>query len=253
MADRKSDLQAAGSLIRKAIKSADLGSTLPPETRAAARLLIANSAGLSDRIKELASDISHSNFVVIQGKRCKLLAMVYASEGRAGTVPLPLGKLEARAAKRAPRASKHPPNRQKVLGVCRQLVADQILEFRQSYWAEHFSLVRLSCATGKTPPKYPRCPISGKSLWSGKAHVDHVVPFVQLVADWAAACGVDLASLSPRQLRKPVDWRSATLGEDWLDFSWAKWHKDYAQLQLISASANLSKGCKPASVQSEPR
>lgn len=214
------------------------------------RQQIAESTALSERVKQLACD---AWFTVrpVGARRTRMLHLLYdtqTAEGEAGSrgaLPLSLAKLEARPATRKS-TKRSSPQRNKVLAACRSIVQPQIDKYRANFWASHFAAVELAVANGEAVPKYPRCRLSGKSLRSNATHVDHVKPFVLLVAEWLARLGIDLNG-EDAKLPQPKQSRLLSrmaLGEDWLDESWAQYHSSHAVLELVYAKANLSKGAK---------
>lgn len=137
---------------------------------------------------------------------------------------------------------KPPSNRALVMQACRELIAKQIVDYRDSFWKDYSDSVERAKELGLTPPSPPLCPESGKRLTSGCVHVDHVVPFVDLVLQWAVENELDLDSLKTVQRRKPHSHRA--FASRAFDESWREYHQTHAVLQLLRAEANLAKGAK---------
>jgi hypothetical protein len=120
--------------------------------------------------------------------------------------------------------------RQKLMAVCRDIVAPQIKEYRANFW-------KLQADTRSVA----LCPLSKVNLLRcGQTDVDHVYPFVSLVENWLEAlclCEDDFEIRGSRQLGR------ATLGNA-LDRSWYNYHAKHAKLQLTAHRANLQKGTK---------
>ena len=210
---------------------------------------IADSSQLSDRVKQLAAAGSAVSWFAVRpvgARKTRMLHLLYAEpNGNRGAVPISLAKLQARPPKRAPSTRKladgstNTPKRKQALAICRALIGDQIADFRTNFWATHFAAVRAAVAAGEDSPRYPRCRLSGRSLWSNKSHVDHQYPFLLLVNDWLAVQCLTFDQLSP----KP---RKCSLGSEALDASWSHYHQQHAVLELLYAQANLQKGAKVA-------
>jgi len=113
----------------------------------------------------------------------------------------------------------------KVIKAMRNLVSGQISEYRQNY--------RKAC---KIDARLLICPLSGVDMRYCKTHVDHVYPFSLLVKDWANLLRLDLAKIDLN--------RQGLFKDDKLAESWLEYHKSNAKLQLVSQSANCSKGAK---------
>lgn len=116
-------------------------------------------------------------------------------------------------------------NKAKALSAMRDMVADQLAAYRairQASLGVDFS-----------------CPLSGKDLRKVKTHVDHYsVSFKKLVEDWCRLNSVDLKTvkLSGRTQKKFKDEK--------LTISWQAYHRLHADLRLVEAKANCSKGAK---------
>ena len=204
---------------------------------------IADSSQLSDRVKQLAAAGSAVSWFAVRpvgARKTRMLHLLYVElDGNRGAVPISLAKLRARVSTRKPRATTNTPKRKQALAICRSLIGDQIADFRTNFWAAHFAAVRAAVAAGEDSPRYPRCRLSGRSLWSNKSHVDHCKPFLLLVNEWLAVQGLTFEQLSPKS-------RKCSLGSEALDASWSHYHRQHAVLELLYAQANLQKGAKVA-------
>lgn len=200
---------------------------------------VLDSSAFSQTVKDRADGSEWYTVRPVGYRKTKMLHICYAKDLETGAVPLALGKLEARLSNRKS-TKKSTPIRNKVLGACRAIIGPQILDYRTSFWAAHFKLVRAQVAAKEPISGYPRCEVSGKSLWSNKTHVDHVYPFVRMVNDWLAEISLDFGQINCVASRK---LKRLSMGED-LDKSWADYHAKHAKLRLIEAKANMSKGAK---------
>ncbi len=66
------------------------------------------------------------------------------------------------------------------------------------------------------------CPLSGREFGIAQSHVDHVVPFEDMVVEWEAITEEDY---SPKSLKAFVEW-----------------HRQHALLRCTDATANLMRG-----------
>ena len=118
-------------------------------------------------------------------------------------------------------------NKQKVYACMRELIGEQIADYRVRRKATlHVDFV---------------CPLSGVDLRKSKAlHVDHYsIAFSKLVADW---CKLEKVNLN--QIK--IQGRAGKLCfvEPRLNQSWRRYHATHADLQLVDSTANLQKGKK---------
>jgi hypothetical protein len=202
------------------------------------------STQLTDRQKEIAVDSQTwycVRSVCWSGRKLKCLHMCYPD--CAIGLPLTLSKLEARpATRKSTRTSTDA--RDLVLAALRDIIRPQIDAFRTDFWQKYEHRVSVAVAMQMSPPAYPRCALSGKSLKSCKTHVDHdVVPFVRLAEAWVALTGQTFEHIAA-SVRKSRKLSRYTLGSSLADDSWAQYHSDNAKLQLVNARANMSKGCR---------
>ena len=164
----------------------------------------------------------------IFGRRMKTVFITYGST----SIPVVATKLYAAKKKRGcktcgqTRCFKTANNR-----LMREVVKDQIKRFRSKI-ARRVTKLRVigdkrTAAEAEEFRTLTTCALSGKPLL--KTHVDHVVPFVELVRLWAEDKGLNLCE-------KRLNMRD-------LD-DWSTYHDDNAVLQLTDATANMRAGAK---------
>lgn len=221
--------------IRQILKQYRPGAMLSSADSATVRAEVLASVAFSDRVKAHADGNEWYCIRKIGQYGTKTLHLCWPG----GAVPLPLGKLDKKTETKPSKRRRSTDARDKVLAACRAVIQDQIEDFRSEFWKQHFDKVQKAAADGEPIPKYPRCELSGKSLWSNKTHVDHVYPFVRMVDDWLASIGKSFDDIAVKQSRK---LKRLTMGE--YDESWWTYHKDFAKLRLVEARANMSKGAK---------
>lgn len=90
---------------------------------------------------------------------------------------------------------------------CRLAIKPQIDQFRHTFF-----LIE----------REPMCPLSGVPLTPSTTHVDHVVPFEDLVQSWETMTNNDYSAKSVK--------------------AFAEWHKGHAVLRCIDRTANLQRG-----------
>lgn len=206
---------------------------------------VLESIEFTDRQKQLSS---HEDTwftvrsVCWSGRKLKCIHMCYPE--CATGLPLTLGKLEARPAKRKATPRKSTNSRDLVLAALRDIIRPQIVAFRSDFWKRYETRVKCALSMSMDPPSYPRCPLSGKNLKTCQTHVDHdVIPFVRLAETWVSATGQSYDQIA-KGIRKVRKLGRYTLGSDLADKSWYNFHLDNATLQLTNAKANMSKGAK---------
>lgn len=82
----------------------------------------------------------------------------------------------------------------------------------------------------------PKCPIARTILTSGNSEVDHIAPltFDKLLHDFTKANGIDPSSV----VIGSIDGTIAYFVDEELSANWASYHKERAQLRLISKEKN---------------
>jgi hypothetical protein len=117
-------------------------------------------------------------------------------------------------------------NKREALMAMRQIIEPQIKTFRQSVLRQ-------------IKKKPLRCPVSHDFLEAAEFHIDHRYPFKNLVQEWCRDMHVDLENLQVYCRGTKCYMRETDLAESWFDY-----HMMHAQLQALSAKANLEKGAK---------
>lgn len=117
------------------------------------------------------------------------------------------------------------PHGQKVTSAFRAAIESDIFKFKQE---------RFDAAGGEL-----HCPITGEALGFVGAHVDHAPPdtFANLLADFLAGEGVDLASLAVKP--SADNTYSDRLCDVALENRWIEFHRFNAVLRVVSRTANL--------------
>jgi hypothetical protein len=117
-------------------------------------------------------------------------------------------------------------NKKDALVAMRQIIEPQIKTFRLS----------VNRQLKKKPLK---CAMSGEFINSGEFHIDHRYPFKNLVEEWCREEKVDLERIDVYCRGTKCYFKDSDLAERWFDY-----HMMNAQLQALSAKANLEKGSK---------
>ena len=117
-------------------------------------------------------------------------------------------------------------NKREALIAMRQIIDPQITTFRKS-------------VNRQLKKKPMRCPISNDFLEASMFHIDHQYPFKNLVEEWCREEHVDLERVDVHCRGTKCYFRDTDLAERWFDY-----HMMHAQLQVLSAKANLKKGAK---------
>jgi hypothetical protein len=117
-------------------------------------------------------------------------------------------------------------NKREALIAMRQIIDPQIKTYRLS----------VNRQLKKKPMK---CPISGDFIEAAMFHIDHRYPFKNLVEEWCREEHVDLERIDVHCRGTKCYFRNTDLAESWFDY-----HMMHAQLQVLSARANLEKGAK---------
>lgn len=117
-------------------------------------------------------------------------------------------------------------NRKDAIVAMRQIIEPQIRMYR-------LSVLR------QLKKKPLRCPISGDFIEATLFHIDHRYPFKNLVEEWCREMRVDLERVDVYCRGTKCYMRDTDLAESFFDY-----HMMHAQLQALSAKANLEKGAK---------
>jgi hypothetical protein len=111
-----------------------------------------------------------------------------------------------------------PSDREIVARVARLTIRSQIDDFRAT-----------------SPPMW--CHLCGQVI-NGPGHVDHVVPFVDLLDDWLNKVGGESAVANA--IENPIDGNPRFTDGD-LEGSWFHWHRERAELAMAHVNCNLSR------------
>jgi hypothetical protein len=112
---------------------------------------------------------------------------------------------------------------------CREAILDQKMQFKDAQW----------------PPRdlQPRtCPITQKKFSRDQAHIDHTPPqtLVALVDDWLRSEDLSIEDVA---IDCTGDMRSVdTFDDESQRASWQAYHRNHANLRVISAGGNLLQG-----------
>lgn len=117
-------------------------------------------------------------------------------------------------------------NKKEALVALRQIIEPQIISYRKSVLRQM-----------KRKPL--RCPVSLDFLETTSFHIDHKFPFKNLVIEWCREEKIDLENVDVYCRGTKCYLRDTTLAESWFDY-----HMINADLQALSAKANLQKGSK---------
>lgn len=159
-----------------------------------------------------------------QGRAVKGIVMVTSRSKR--EVWLGKGQVVDALFPRAVAIPEYKQNKKDALVAMRQIIEPQIKTFRMS----------VNRQLKKKPLK---CAMSGEFINSGEFHIDHRYPFKNLVEEWCREEKVDLERIDVYCRGTKCYFKDSSLAESWFDY-----HMMNAQLQALSAKANLEKGSK---------
>jgi len=159
-----------------------------------------------------------------QGKAVRGVVMVTSKSKR--EIWLGKGKVVDELFPREVAVPEYKQNKKDALVAMRQIIDPQIKTFRLS----------VNRQLKKKPLK---CAVSGEFINSGEFHIDHRYPFKNLVEEWCREMKVDLERVDVYCRGTKCYMRDTDLAESWFDY-----HMMNAQLQALSAKANLEKGSK---------
>lgn len=120
-------------------------------------------------------------------------------------------------------------HRKAVLKALRQIIEPQIKQYR-------LAVRRQIKGTGRYKL---RCAITGESLDHGEFHIDHKIPFKLIVEDWCREICKDLEQIEVVCRGTSCKLADIKLAENFFDY-----HLLHSQLQVVTVTANLSKGSK---------
>lgn len=159
-----------------------------------------------------------------QGKAVRGIVMVTSRSKR--EIWLGKGKVIEELFPRPVQVPEYKQNKKDALVAMRQIIDPQIKTFRLS----------VNRQLKKKPLK---CAMSGEFINSGEFHIDHKYPFKNLVEEWCREEKVDLERIDVYCRGTKCHFKDTSLAESWFDY-----HMMNAQLQALSAKANLEKGSK---------
>lgn len=159
-----------------------------------------------------------------QGKAVKGIVMITSRSKR--EIWLGKGKVTDELFPRAKPIPEYKQNKKDALVAMRQIIEPQIKTFRLS-------------VNRQLKRKPMRCPVHGVFINAGEFHIDHSYPFKNLVEEWCREEKVDLERIDVHCRGTKCYFRDTSLAESWFDY-----HAINANLQALSAKANLEKGSK---------
>jgi hypothetical protein len=159
-----------------------------------------------------------------QGKAVKGIVMITSRSKR--EIWLGKGKVTDELFPRANPIPEYKQNKKDALVAMRQIIEPQIKTFRLS-------------VNRQLKRKPMRCPVHGVFINAGEFHIDHSYPFKNLVEEWCREEKVDLERIDVHCRGTKCYFKDTSLAESWFDY-----HAINANLQALSAKANLEKGSK---------
>ena len=159
-----------------------------------------------------------------QGRPVKGIVMITSKSKR--EVWLGKGQVVGALFPRTVEVPEYKQNKKDALVAMRQIIEPQIKTFRMSVLRQ----------LKKKPLK---CPVSGDFIEAAMFHIDHRYPFKNLVEEWCRGEKVDLENVDVYCRGTKCYFKDTELAEGWFDY-----HMMNAQLQVLSAKANLEKGSK---------
>ena len=159
-----------------------------------------------------------------QGRPVRGIVMITAKSKR--EVWLGKGKVVDELFPRTVEIPEYKQNKKDALVAMRQIIDPQIKTFRLSVLRQ----------LKKKPLK---CPVSGDFIEAAMFHIDHKYPFKNMVQEWCRDEHIDLENVDVHCRGTKCYFRDTDLAERWFDY-----HMINAQLQVLSAKANLEKGSK---------
>jgi hypothetical protein len=123
--------------------------------------------------------------------------------------------------------SKKPGQRQAFMAACRIAIADQVLAFKRFQFNRH-PLVK--------------CNISGRLVSESDSHVDHFIPFINLVEHFVSTRRIDIDAV---RFKPKVDGSFVTeFACESLKKQWQEYHRLNATLRIAHKSENMAKGVR---------
>lgn len=159
-----------------------------------------------------------------QGRPVKGIVMITSRSKR--EVWLGKGQVVGALFPRTVEVPEYKQNKKDALVAMRQIIDPQIKTFRMSVLRQ-------------LKKKPMRCPVKGDFIEAAEFHIDHKYPFKNLVEEWCRDEKVDLERVDVYCRGTKCYFKDTDLAERWFDY-----HMMNAQLQVLSAKANLEKGSK---------
>lgn len=127
-------------------------------------------------------------------------------------------------------------NRAETLIMMRQVVSEQIKEFKNK-WEE--KLVRLKKEDLFLFNEACKCPISGNNLLTVDVAIDHDIPFINLASEFWRINGID-----PYTVLITGSTFNRSFEDENMTLAWIEYHREHAKLQAVDSVANLKKNKK---------
>jgi hypothetical protein len=80
------------------------------------------------------------------------------------------------------------------------------------------------------------CELCGRTLQSLEAHIDHIIPFKQLVFDWMKSNEITYDIIETKPMKLGSKMSNIEQAKSWFDY-----HLKYSQLRKVHASCNLKR------------
>lgn len=113
-----------------------------------------------------------------------------------------------------------PGHRQRVTAALRRAVEASVVRFKYDTFRDTDTVV---------------CPVTGQTLDRRLGHVDHVVPFADLVDEWLRSEDMTVDDVEVRTGDGVIGDR---LADPWLEVDWKTFHDERAVLRYIHPAAN---------------
>lgn len=128
-------------------------------------------------------------------------------------------------------------NKYKIINkIFRDLVRDHVEEYRKNWRRKIASAKRRKSWSELAALK--TCALSGKDLSSEESHVDHIIPFSNLLEDFLLEQGInDRLQLGVEGRGNVRTLKNKDLAEKWINF-----HEKKAKYQMVLASENKKRG-----------
>ena len=115
--------------------------------------------------------------------------------------------------------------KQKVLRALREAIAEQIIEYKKEYFKKF-----------KKKNKTAKCQISGKEITWYNSHVDHVIPFKNLVENFLNHYNLTLDTIEIED--NPTENKPPRLKDENIKKLWQEFHKKHAILRVVASDVH---------------